>query len=151
MGNTEAKRSKSLEKKRNKQRAVSASFHGKKTLPVTVQPAGEINLADNLAMVSSFSESFKSNTLRSKTSPFEDDYIYMNKELGNGMNGKVILVINKVDKRKYALKRIIDSRHARREVSLQWRSSVDCQHIVKIRDIYENRMGKTKYLFVVME
>ncbi len=42
--------------------------------------------------------------LITKTNSFEDDYIILNKKLGSGFNGEVVLCQNKLDKQKYALK-----------------------------------------------
>ncbi|RNA11842.1 MAP kinase-activated kinase 2 isoform X1 [Brachionus plicatilis] len=88
--------------------------------------------------------------LSTKTTNIENDYI-ISKGIGEGMNGKVYLVINRIDKAKYALKKLEDSKQARREIDLQWRSAQTCDHIVKIVDVYENKINSKKYLLVVLE
>lgn len=97
-------------------------------------------------------ESFKrqSNVFRTKTNSIREDYIISN-GIGEGMNGKVYLIVNKYTKTKYALKKLDDNKNSRREIELQWRSSQYCEHIVKIVDVYENRVHGSKCLFVVME
>ncbi len=42
--------------------------------------------------------------LVTKTNPFEEDYTTLNKKLGSGFNGEVVLCQNRLDKNKYALK-----------------------------------------------
>lgn len=91
-----------------------------------------------------------SRILATKTTNIENDYI-ISKGIGEGMNGKVYLVINRYNKTKYALKKLEDNKQARREVDLQWRSAQTCDHIVKIQDVYENKINGKKYLLVVLE
>lgn len=117
MGIPHSKRSKSEE--RHKHKSFS-SFREKKSTQkssngtnsstninghATSSNSNGSNFNNQLNLNSSFSESFNSNVLKSKTTAFENDYIYLNKgPLGKGINGDVILVINKYDKKKYALK-----------------------------------------------
>merc|ERR1711893_87062 len=79
----------------------------------------------------------KEEILKTKTIPITNDYDISSKVLGLGVSGKVIEVINKSDKKKYALKFLPDCPKSRREVQLHWRSSI-CENIVKIKDVYEN-------------
>lgn len=88
--------------------------------------------------------------MTTQTTNIENDYI-ISKGIGEGMNGKVYLVINRRNKTKYALKKLEDNKQARREIDLQWRSSQTCEHIVKIVDVYENKINGKKYLLVVLE
>lgn len=92
----------------------------------------------------------KSSILTTRTTPIENDYVML-KPVGEGMNGKVYLCQNKLDKKKYALKKLIDDKNSRREIELQWRSSLNCKYIVAIKDVYENKVGGKRYLYVVME
>ncbi|XP_065364167.1 MAP kinase-activated protein kinase 2 isoform X1 [Calliphora vicina] len=85
-----------------------------------------------------------------KTTPLVDDYEISNTVLGLGINGKVVECTNRKTNQKYALKVLLDSPKARREVDLHWRVS-GCRHIVNIADVYENTYAGNKCLLVVME
>jgi hypothetical protein len=112
MGVPHSKRSKSEDRHKRK----SHSFREKKSQyknvnginpnGTTANSNSNTSKSNNqLNLNPSLNESFNSNILKSKTTPFEDDYIYLNKSpIGKGINGDVILVINKNDKKKYALK-----------------------------------------------
>ncbi|CAF0777725.1 unnamed protein product [Brachionus calyciflorus] len=92
----------------------------------------------------------QTNIFVTRTNPIEQDYI-ISKEIGEGMNGKVYLVVNRFNKIKYAVKKLEDSKQARREIDLQWRASQTSEHVVKIIDVYENKIRGKKYLLVIME
>ncbi|XP_075154732.1 MAP kinase-activated protein kinase 2 [Haematobia irritans] len=85
-----------------------------------------------------------------KSSPLVDDYEISNTVLGLGINGKVVQCTSRKSNQKYALKVLLDSPKARREVDLHWRVS-GCRHIVNIVDVYENTYAGNKCLLVVME
>lgn len=85
-----------------------------------------------------------------KRIPVTDDYEITKQVLGLGINGKVVECFNRATRVKYALKILIDSVKARREVNLHWRAS-GCRHIVNIIDVYENKYNNNNCLFVVME
>jgi len=92
----------------------------------------------------------KEEILKTKIIPITNDYDISSKVLGLGVSGKVIEVINKSDKKKYALKFLPDCPKSRREVELHWRSSI-CENIVKIKDVYENVRYGQKVFLIVME
>jgi hypothetical protein len=117
MGAPHSKRSKSEDRHKNKnfssfreKKSTYKNSNGTNTATAsnghaTSSNNNASNLNNQINLNSSFNESFNSNILKSKTTAFENDYIYLNKEpLGKGINGDVILVINKHDKKKYALK-----------------------------------------------
>lgn len=93
---------------------------------------------------------YNANVLVTKTNPINDDYVIL-KHIGEGANGKVLLCQSKLDKSKFALKKLVDDKNSRREIELQWRAALNCQHIVKIKDVYENKVNGRKCLLVVME
>ena len=94
----------------------------------------------------------KPHVLVTKTTAITDDYLLLTKrEIGTGISGKVILCQNKKTKKKYALKRIKDSKSARREIELQWRASQNFMHIVQIKEVYENKIRNEPFFFMVME
>lgn len=92
----------------------------------------------------------KEEILMTKTVPITNDYDISSKVLGLGVSGKVIEVINKSNKKKYALKFLPNCPKSRLEVELHWRSSI-CENIVKIKDVYENVRYGQKVLLIVME
>jgi hypothetical protein len=49
------------------------------------------------------------------------------------------------------LKKLVQSKSSVREIRLQWKAALNCENIVKIVDVYENRIEEKKYLLVVME
>lgn len=109
MGNTETKRSKSLDKKSTVKKFGSFKFknRNKQNANKTTNNNNtkDTNMTNSdLNLSSSFNSSFNSNILKSKITPFENDYIYLNRKLGSGINGEVVLCLNKLDKKKYALK-----------------------------------------------
>lgn len=90
----------------------------------------------------------KPHVLVTKTTAITDDYLLLTKrEIGTGISGKVILCQNKKTKKKYALKRIKDSKSARREIELQWRASQNFMHIVQIKEVYENKIRNEPFFF----
>ncbi|CAD7093950.1 unnamed protein product [Hermetia illucens] len=91
-----------------------------------------------------------SNNRIPKQTPITDDYEISSTVLGLGINGKVVQCTSRCDGKKYALKVLLDSPKARREVELHWRAS-GCKHIVNIIDVYENSYSGNKCLLVVME
>jgi mitogen-activated protein kinase-activated protein kinase 2 len=92
----------------------------------------------------------QSKSMQPKKNPITDDYSLSSSVLGLGINGKVIECTSKADGKKYALKALRDVPKARREVEIHCRSS-DCEHIVKIIDVYENMFNGYKCLLIVME
>jgi len=46
---------------------------------------------------------------------------------------------------------LYDNKSSRREISLQWRASIDCENIVKIKDVYQNKINDDKCLLLVLE
>lgn len=99
----------------------------------------------------------KSHILVTKTTPITDDYtILSKKKLGQGLHGMVVQCKCKKTGKKYALKKIEDSKNARREIEIQWRASQNFEHIVKLIDVYENKEediidGLKSMFFIVME
>lgn len=91
-----------------------------------------------------------------QTSITLDYEVNFKRKLGSGMHGVVFECLNKISKKKYAVKLIPDTEYNRREVEMQQLFSAS-SNIVKIVDVYENwfKMGKTKpkkkCLFIVME
>ena len=112
MGVPHSKRSKSEDRHKRKSRSFREkksqykNVNGTNPNGTTASSNSNTSKSNNqLNLNPSLNESFNSNKLKSKTTPFEDDYIYLNKSpIGKGINGDVILVINKNDKKKYALK-----------------------------------------------
>jgi mitogen-activated protein kinase-activated protein kinase 2 len=92
----------------------------------------------------------KHNIRTPKKTPITDDYDITKTVLGLGINGKVVECFSKTTKEKFALKILVDSIKARREVDLHWRAS-GCRHIVNIIDVYENKYNSSTCLLVVME
>ncbi|KAJ8930858.1 hypothetical protein NQ314_016277 [Rhamnusium bicolor] len=92
----------------------------------------------------------KHNIRTPKRTPITDDYEITKQVLGLGINGKVVECYNRNSKEKYALKILVDSVKARREVDLHWRAS-GCRHIVNVIDVYENKYNSSTCLLVVME
>eukprot|EP00099_Drosophila_melanogaster_P003935 NP_001188547.1 MAP kinase activated protein-kinase-2, isoform E [Drosophila melanogaster] len=90
------------------------------------------------------------NQRQPKTTPLTDDYVTSNTVLGYGINGKVVQCTHRRTQQNYALKVLLDSERARREVDLHWRVS-GCRYIVNIIDVYENTFKDRKCLLVVME
>ena len=98
------------------------------------------------------SERHRPHVLVTKTTAITDDYtLLMKREIGNGVSGKVILCQHKVSKKKFALKKVRDSKSARREIELQWKASQNFFHIVQLVDVYENKIRNDSYFFMVME
>ncbi len=94
----------------------------------------------------------KPRILETKTTAITDDYTLLTKrEIGTGISGKVILCKHKATKVKYALKKIKDSRSARREIALQWKAQQNFFHIVQIVDVYENKIRNDAFFFIIME
>lgn len=99
----------------------------------------------------------KAHILVTKTTPITDDYeILSKKKLGEGLHGAVVLCKCKKTGKKYALKKIQDSENARREIEIQWKTSQNFEHIVKLTAVYENREidlinGIKNFFFIVME
>ncbi len=94
----------------------------------------------------------KAHILVTKTTAITDDYILLTKrEIGSGISGKVILCQHKVTKIKYALKKIKDTKSARREIALQWKAQQNFFHIVQIIDVYENKIRNDAFFFIIME
>merc|ERR1712018_283779 len=91
-------------------------------------------------------------TLEFKKNPITDDYILLSTVLGLGVNGKVRQVVpkNTPGSDKCALKILKDNAKSRKEIELHWNSST-CEHIVNIKDVYENVLNGENYLMVVME
>ncbi|CAM9360959.1 MAP kinase-activated protein kinase 2-like [Lampetra fluviatilis] len=85
-----------------------------------------------------------------KRNAITDDYKVSAQVLGLGINGKVLMVTNKKNGDKYALKMLLDCPKARREVEMHWRAS-GCPHIVRIVEVYENIHQSKKCLLIVME
>ncbi|KAJ8949124.1 hypothetical protein NQ318_012872, partial [Aromia moschata] len=79
-----------------------------------------------------------------KGTPITEDYEITKQVLGLGSTA------NRATKEKYALKILVDSVKARREVDLHWRAS-GCRHIVNVIDVYENKYNNSTCLLVVME
>uniref|UniRef100_A0A0N5BGX6 non-specific serine/threonine protein kinase n=1 Tax=Strongyloides papillosus TaxID=174720 RepID=A0A0N5BGX6_STREA len=89
--------------------------------------------------------------MRVKNYSIDNEYVIdWQSELGVGVNGKVISCVNKKSKQNYALKIIKDCPKARREIELHLLAS---QHpnIVKIYDVFSNKINDIEYLLVVME
>ena len=101
--------------------------------------------------------SVKAHILVTKTTPITDDYdILSKKKLGQGLHGAVVQCKCRRTGRKYALKKIQDSENARREIEIQWETSQNFDHIVKLIAVYENREidlinGIKNFFFIVME
>lgn len=94
----------------------------------------------------------KPHILVTKTTAITDDYdLLTKKEIGQGISGKVILCRNRLTRRKYALKKVKDSRSARREIEIQWKASQNFDHIVRIIDVYENKIRNESFFFIIME
>ncbi|XP_066152770.1 MAP kinase-activated protein kinase 2 [Euwallacea fornicatus] len=89
-------------------------------------------------------------SLSPKKTPITNDYEITKQVLGLGINGKVVECYNKKTREKFALKILVESEKAKREVTLHWRAS-GCRHIVNIIDVYENKYGSNTCLLVVME
>lgn len=92
----------------------------------------------------------KGNSYTPKRIPITDEYEITKQVLGLGINGKVVECFNRTSREKFALKILIDSVKARREVNLHWRAS-GCRHIVNIIDVFDNKYQNNNCLFVVME
>lgn len=92
----------------------------------------------------------QSKNMQPKKNPITDEYTLSGNVLGLGINGKVIECTSKADGKKYALKALRDAPKARREVELHCLSS-DCQHIVKVIDVFENLFNGQKCLLIIME
>uniref|UniRef100_A0A8C4QSX4 non-specific serine/threonine protein kinase n=1 Tax=Eptatretus burgeri TaxID=7764 RepID=A0A8C4QSX4_EPTBU len=88
--------------------------------------------------------------LQPKRHVITEDYKVSKAVLGLGINGKVLECFKKEGGAKYALKMLQDCPKARREVEMHWRAS-NCQHIVKIVDVYENMHQGKKCLLIIME
>lgn len=89
--------------------------------------------------------------LVAKKNPISDDYRLTGSVLGLGINGKVHECYHRQSQEKFALKVLKDVPKARREIDLHVRSCQGCDHIVKIRDVYENNYSGQKCLLVIME
>jgi len=92
-----------------------------------------------------------SSVLKTKTYPIVEDYVISKQQLGCGVNGVVLLCTKKSNRKKYALKKLKDTRKSRREIDLQWRAAQNCNNIVRIVDVYENTISAQSYFLVVME
>jgi serine/threonine protein kinase len=94
----------------------------------------------------------KPHILVTKTTAITNDYdLLTKKEIGQGISGKVILCRDRLTRKKYALKKVKDSRNARREIEIQWRASQNFEHIVRIVDVYENKIRNDSFFFIIME
>uniref|UniRef100_T1IRI8 non-specific serine/threonine protein kinase n=1 Tax=Strigamia maritima TaxID=126957 RepID=T1IRI8_STRMM len=88
--------------------------------------------------------------LKLKKTPITDDYRITKNVLGIGMNGKVVECFHKITNEKFALKILLDSSKARREVNLHWQAR-NCENIVGVIDVYDNTYKENKCLLMVME
>jgi serine/threonine protein kinase len=111
--------------------------------------------------------------LRFRNNPIKEDYYITKDKLGVGLNGTVVICIDKQTNKKYALKvcstkiwifesselyplnsiskTLLDSAQARREIMLHYKACQNCPYIVKLINLYENTCGNHAVLFVVME
>uniref|UniRef100_A0A1I8IRH3 non-specific serine/threonine protein kinase n=1 Tax=Macrostomum lignano TaxID=282301 RepID=A0A1I8IRH3_9PLAT len=96
------------------------------------------------------SSSATNRPLMPKTTPIQDEYKLTEIVLGMGVNGKVVECIKKSSNEKCALKILLDSPKARREVDLHYRACA-CPHVVQVRDVFENVVSSKRCLLVVME
>ncbi|XP_019880286.1 MAP kinase-activated protein kinase 2 [Aethina tumida] len=94
--------------------------------------------------------SLRQNPRTPKKTPITDDYDITKRVLGLGINGKVVECSSKATGEKYALKILVDSVKARREMELHWQAS-GCIHIVNIIDVYSNKYNNNSCLLMVME
>ncbi|XP_078485546.1 MAP kinase-activated protein kinase 2-like [Ciona intestinalis] len=89
--------------------------------------------------------------LNVKKYSLDEDYkVNSENVLGLGINGKVVGCTNRKTGQKCALKVLVDSDKARREVDLHWKAS-GCKHIVCICDVYENVFREKRCLVIIME
>jgi serine/threonine protein kinase len=86
-----------------------------------------------------------------KRHKISSDYEITAKKLGRGLDGYILEIIHKKTKEKYALKMLRACEKSRKEIRYQYLMSLDCEHIVKIIDIYENEIENILYYLVVME
>jgi hypothetical protein len=79
------------------------------------------------------------------------DYDLTDKRLGRGADGYILEIKDKNSNEKFALKMLRACDKSRQEIRLQHISSLGCEHIVKIIDVYENYIDDLLYYLVVME
>ena len=89
--------------------------------------------------------------ISTKRHKISTDYEITAKKLGRGLDGYILEIIQKNTKEKYALKMLRACEKSRQEIRYQHLMSIDCEHIVKIFDVYENEIENILYYFVVME
>lgn len=89
-------------------------------------------------------------SFRPKETTILEEYKITDKVLGLGINGKVLECFDRKTGEKYALKVLRDEPKSRREVELHWRAC-NCQHIVRIINVYHNNFQGVPSLLVVME
>jgi mitogen-activated protein kinase-activated protein kinase 2 len=89
--------------------------------------------------------------LKIKTNQIYDDYLITEHELGTGLSGKILKIIDKTTGKHYALKALIENDIAKREVNLHWIAAQSCSHIVQIKDVYSNTISSRKLILIVME
>ncbi|PAA50806.1 hypothetical protein BOX15_Mlig013465g1 [Macrostomum lignano] len=85
-----------------------------------------------------------------KNHPIQQDYKITEKVLGLGVNGKVVECYRRSDSEKCALKVLLDTPKARRELELHARACA-CPQVVQIRDAYANTVKGKQCLLVAME
>ena len=90
-------------------------------------------------------------TIIAKRQKITVDYEITDKKLGRGADGYILEIIHKKTKEKKALKMLRACEKSRQEIRLQHLMSTDCEHIVKIFDVYENEIENILYYFVIME
>uniref|UniRef100_A0AC35U5U8 Non-specific serine/threonine protein kinase n=1 Tax=Rhabditophanes sp. KR3021 TaxID=114890 RepID=A0AC35U5U8_9BILA len=73
-----------------------------------------------------------------------------NSELGIGQNGKVIICTSKQTSKQFALKVLGDCPRARRETEIHY-MACSHPHIVKILDVFANKLENQNCLLVIME
>ena len=86
-----------------------------------------------------------------KTETISNDYELTDKRLGRGAGGYILEIKDKKSNEKFALKMLRACDKSRQEIRLQHTSSLDCEHFVKIIDVYENYVEGLLYYLVVME
>ncbi|CAF4022182.1 unnamed protein product [Rotaria sordida] len=80
-----------------------------------------------------------------------DDYEISPEALGVGINGKVLKCKHRRTGQKCALKILKDSIKARQEVILHKKACENCQYIVQVLDVYENKFRSQRCILIVME